>query len=189
MKRKVMREEDSSQYIDTGGREQIFQMGVKFIDGVIDGEFRERFLNLSWNDETKQNILIFFKEKYKELKIAMPFLSLEEYPKIAMNIVGGRLKIHLQGWMNGCEDCFLLGGMWFNKKQYFDLYLCKKDFESNGKEYLIVRYGDGPSQRYLKKSTDCFKFGVKWRTIYSLYRERDSILSINPFELIELGKE
>jgi hypothetical protein len=174
------------------GREQVFQLGVKYINDIIGGEFKKKFTSLVWDDVTRQNIVLFFKEKYKELKVSMPFLKIEEYPKISMVIEAGKLKIHLQGWMNNCEGCWLLGGMWFNKNQFFDFYLCTKNFDEksvSNKEYLIVRYGDNPSQRYLKKATDEFNYSVKWRAIYSLYRNRGNILSLNPFEIMRLGKE
>ena len=121
----------------------------------------------------------------------MPFLGIEEYPRIVMYIESGHLKIHLQGWMNTCEGCLLLGGMWVGKKdkKFYDFYLCKKNFESEGKEYFKIKYGDAPAQRYLKETIKDCKYSIKWRAIKGLYRRKDELLFINPIEFIELRKE
>lgn len=176
---------------ETGGREQVFQLGVKYIENILDDEFRKKFSIMLWNEETKELILSFFKKKYRELKTAMPFLGIEEYPKMAFFVESEKLKIHLQGWLHNCEQCWLLGGMWFNRKQYYDFYLCEKNYDGGiiNSKYLLIKYGDQPSQRYLRKVIDNFNYGVKWRAINGLYRRFGEILSINPAELLNEGKE
>lgn len=169
------------------GREQVFQLGVKFIHNIIDGEFRSNFVSFSWDKSSQDEIIQFFKEKYQDLKTAMPFLRLNEYPRVSLYEERNRLKIHLQGWYNNCSECSILGGMWFNKKSFYDFYICRQGScgKVKAKDYLIVKYGDEPDKYYTKELLGNFEQGIKWRAIKGLYNKIDEIVSINPIKLLK----
>jgi hypothetical protein len=168
------------------GREQIFQLGVKFINDKIEHEFPKIFINQSWDDQTKTEIREFFRLKYKELESAMPFLNIKEYPRVSLSVdTLGYLKTHLQGWMHTCEKCRLIGGMQYNKDTFYDFYICMKGYVSHGDNELIIRYGDASDQIYKRNSSEAHYFGAKWRSISQKYLIGfDNLLSINPCEIL-----
>lgn len=170
------------------GREQVFQLGVRYIQNKIDTEFGKLFVNQFWDETTKKEIREFFRLKYEDLKAAMPFLQLHEYPRVSIFVEDtGKLKIHVQGWYHNCEHCRLFGGMQYNKGTFYDFYVCMKKFNFNGGDNeLFIRYGDESGEIYRRRSKEASYLGVKWRAIHKLYTMGfDEIVSINPSEFLK----
>lgn len=167
------------------GREQVFQLGVRYINDRMENEFIKVFQGEQWTEETKENIRKFVNMKYQELEKAMPFLQVHEYPRVSLYLEStGKLKLHVQGWMNNCKHCRLLGGMQYNRGTFYDFYVCMEDFNQGSLDSeLIIRYGDEENEIYRRKSSEAANLGIKWRTINKLYlRGFDTIVSINPCE-------
>jgi hypothetical protein len=173
--------------IKVQGREQIFQLGVKFINDKIQNELDKVFVGQAWRESTKAEIQEFFRLKYKELESAMPFLNIKEYPRVCLYMESsGSMKIHLQGWLHDCDKCRLIGGMQYNKDTFYDFYVCMKEYVPYGGNELIVRYGDKPDEIFSRPSSEADYYGVKWKAINKNYKMGfDTILSINPCEILK----
>lgn len=170
------------------GREQVFQLGVRYIKDRMENEFIKVFQGEQWTEETKENIRKFVNMKYQELEKAMPFLQVHEYPRVSLYLEStGKLKLHVQGWMNNCKHCRLLGGMQYNRGTFYDFYVCSEGlYRGNVGNELIIRYGDEENEVYIKKSYEVDNLGIKWRVINKLYLMGfDNIVSINPCEFFK----
>jgi len=174
------------------GREQVFQLGVNYINGYIDREFQGKFEGMEWNHDTKLKMLGIVLDGYRKMRSSAPFLHIVEYPRISIYMDVDKLKINVQGWGNTCRHCQLLGSMQYNKGTYYDIYYCNPNHLVGGEIDLKIRYGDNPEEVYLREVKYAQDCGLKWRAAVQLFNNRADILIINPYDLsseIEYKKE
>jgi hypothetical protein len=165
------------------GREQLFQLGVRYIKDRIENEL---MVNQYFNEI---EIIEFFRLKYLELEKDMPFLKISEFPRVAIYLEElSKLKIHLQGWWHDDKKDIFLGGMQLNKETFLDFYL--KEIEADPE--LYIRYGDKKKETFMRKCSEYSGFGiygVKWGFIYknyNFYKNKDkNFISINPIQLLK----